>query len=241
MFSVVSSPLNVAVSKVDYVLSAPFRFVNSAQENVSDLLNTYNENKRLKAQLSNVIDKSNQLTVLQKENESLKNEIGALNSSKKNVIGNVIVRSSVSWFESLRVEVSNSDSLSKNMLVSSKGGLIGSVKSVDGNSVNVKLLTNGSKMNLPVKLMASSGEIFGILKSYQSTDNTFLMSELNSSDAVNVGDLVVTSGLDGVSASDIPVGKVVKVVDSKDSLERKVYIEPIADFSKISYVTIIGD
>ncbi|MGT2961421.1 rod shape-determining protein MreC [Streptococcus caballi] len=236
-----TSPISLAVSKVDYVISAPFRFVSGVQDNVTDLLNTYSENKRLKAEISKSNSESNLLVILKEENEALKNEIGVGDSDKKKVVGKVIVRSSASWYDSLRVEVSKSDSLGKNMLVSSNGGLIGSVKSVDGNSINVDLLTKGSNLSIPVKLLVSSGEIYGVLKSYRSSDNLFVVSELNSSDAVDVGNLVVTSGLDGSSVSDVPVGKVVKVTDSKDSLARKVYIKPIANFAKISYVTIIGD
>ena len=51
----------------------------------------------------------------------------------------------------------------------------------------------------------------------------------------------MTSGLDGDTVANIAVGSVSSVKNSSDNLERVVYVTPAADFSDISYVTIIGD
>ena len=58
---------------------------------------------------------------------------------------------------------------------------------------------------------------------------------------IEEGDSVVTSGLDGDTVANISVGTVSSVKNSSESLERVVYVTSTADFSDISYVTIVGD
>ena len=58
VISTISSPVRTVVAKVDSIISMPFRFVSSANDNVQDLLNTYSENKKLKEQLSELNDQS---------------------------------------------------------------------------------------------------------------------------------------------------------------------------------------
>ena len=69
----------------------------------------------------------------------------------------------------------------------------------------------------------------------------FCCFNLNSSIDIDENDSVVTSGLDGDTVANIAVGSVSSVKNSSDNLERVVYVTPAADFSDISYVTIIGD
>ena len=65
------------------------------------------------------------------------------------------------------------------------------------------------------------------------------MTQLNSSSDVKVGSEVVTSGLDGVSVKDVPIGKVESVIDYEGN--RTILVKPYADFDKISYVTLVGE
>ena len=95
--------------------------------------------------------------------------------------------------------------------------------------------------SIPVKISTASGDVFGILESYDSDKKCFVVSNLNSSIDIDENDSVVTSGLDGDTVANIAVGSVSSVKNSSDNLERVVYVTPAADFSDISYVTIIGD
>jgi rod shape-determining protein MreC len=243
VISTISSPVRTVVAKVDSIISMPFRFVSSANDNVQDLLNTYSENKKLKEQLSELNDQSVLVKNLSDENKILSDEINASStlSSKVSLIGKTIVRSPVSWNETLTVNVGNDKGVKENMLALSGGGAIGIVSEVDSSTSSISLLSSGSQFNIPVKISTNSGDVYGLLESYNFEENYFLITDLNSSLTIEKDDSVVTSGLDGKTVSNISVGTVLTVETSSDSLNSKIYVNPTADFANISFVTIVGD
>lgn len=239
----VSSPIRSVVARVDSVVSAPFRFLSSMNEEVHDLFDTYSENKKLKKKISELEDQRDLIASLTDENEKLNSEIGASSSitSQFSATGKVIVRSSVSWYDSLTVKLGKKNNVKQNMLALSGGGLIGTVSDVDSTTSSISLLSNGSDFNIPIKITTKSAEVYGLLESYDSNKKCFVITNLNSSATIREGDTVVSSGLDGETVANISVGTVSSVKNSSESTERVVYVTPTADFSDISYVTIVGD
>ncbi|VEE23477.1 cell shape-determining protein MreC [Streptococcus equinus] len=243
VISVVSSPIRSVVARVDSVVSAPFRSLGSLNEDIHDLFSTYSENKKLKKKVAELENQSEEIASLKIENEQLNNTINASSSisTQFSATGKVIVRSPVSWYESLTVKIGRDKNVAKKMLALSNGGLIGVVDDVDSSTSNIALLANGSDFSIPVKISTASGDLYGILESFDSEKKCFVVSNLNSSTDVVEGDSVVTSGLDGDTVANVSVGSVSSVKNSSENLERVVYVKPTADFSDISYVTVVGD
>lgn len=243
VISVVSSPIRSVVARVDSVVSAPFRSLGSLNEDIHDLFSTYSENKKLKKKVAELENQSEEIASLKIENEQLNNTINASSSisTQFSATGRVIVRSPVSWYESLTVKIGKDKNVAKKMLALSNGGLIGVVDDVDSSTSNIALLANGSDFSIPVKISTASGDLYGILESFDSEKKCFVVSNLNSSTDVVEGDSVVTSGLDGDTVANVSVGSVSSVKNSSENLERVVYVKPTADFSDISYVTVVGD
>lgn len=243
VISVVSSPIRSVVARVDSVVSAPFRSLGSLNEDIHDLFSTYSENKKLKKKVAELENQSEEITSLKIENEQLNNTINASSSisTQFSATGKVIVRSPVSWYEALTVKIGKDKNVAKKMLALSNGGLIGVVDDVDSSTSNIALLANGSDFSIPVKISTASGDLYGILESFDSEKKCFVVSNLNSSTDVIEGDSVVTSGLDGDTVANVSVGSVSSVKNSSENLERVVYVKPTADFSDISYVTVVGD
>ena len=243
VISVVSSPIRSVVARVDSVVSAPFRSLGSLNEDIHDLFSTYSENKKLKKKVAELENQSEEITSLKIENEQLNNTINASSSisTQFSATGKVIVRSPVSWYEALTVKIGKDKNVAKKMLALSNGGLIGVVDDVDSSTSNIALLANGSDFSIPVKISTASGDLYGILESFDSEKKCFVVSNLNSSTDVVEGDSVVTSGLDGDTVANVSVGSVSSVKNSSENLERVVYVKPTADFSDISYVTVVGD
>ena len=243
VISVVSSPIRSVVARVDSVVSAPFRSLGSLNEDIHDLFSTYSENKKLKKKVAELENQSEEIASLKTENEQLNNTINASSSisTQFSATGKVIVRSPVSWYESLTVKIGKDKNVAKKMLALSNGGLIGVVDDVDSSTSNIALLANSSDFSIPVKISTASGDLYGILESFDSEKKCFVVSNLNSSTDVVEGDSVVTSGLDGDTVANVSVGSVSSVKNSSENLERVVYVKPTADFSDISYVTVVGD
>ena len=56
---------------------------------------------------------------------------------------------------------------------------------------------------------------------------------------VQVGDLIVTSGLGGVFPKGLPVGRVIAVEDRGSALFHYAWLHPVADFARVEEVLLL--
>ena len=239
----ISSNVSGFVTKVDSVASVPFTALSKSHNVISDLLSTYNENRDLKKSLSNLENQSSIISNLQEENDSLRASLNLSDKlSRDNVLtAEVSMRPSVTWLKELTINVGKSKNVSKSMLATSNGGVIGFVTKVYDDTTTISLLSSSSSDSYLASSVKSDddNQIFGIISRYDNKKKLLEMTQLNSSSNVKVGTEVVTSGLDDVSVKDVPIGTVDSVSDYEGN--RTILVKPYADFDKISYVTLVGD
>lgn len=239
----ISSNVSGFVTKVDSVVSVPFTAFSKSHNVISDLLSTYNENQDLKKSLSNLENQSSIISNLQEENDSLRASLNLSDKlSRDNVLtAEVSMRPSVTWLKELTINVGKSKNVSKSMLATSNGGVIGLVTKVYDDTTTISLLSSSSSDSYLASSVKSEddNQIFGIISRYDNKKKLLEMTQLNSSSNVKVGTEVVTSGLDDVSVKDVPIGTVDSVSDYEGN--RTILVKPYADFDKISYVTLVGD
>ncbi|MBS6761684.1 MAG: rod shape-determining protein MreC [Streptococcus salivarius] len=239
----ISSNVSGFVTKVDSVVSVPFTALSKSRNVISDLLSTYNENRDLKKSLSNLENQSSIISNLQEENDSLRASLNLSDKlSRDNVLtAEVSMRPSVTWLKELTINVGKSKNVSKSMLATSNGGVIGFVTKVYDDTTTISLLSSSSSDSYLASSVKSEddNQIFGIISRYDNKKKLLEMTQLNSSSNVKVGTEVVTSGLDDVSVKDVPIGTVDSVSDYEGN--RTILVKPYADFDKISYVTLVGD
>ena len=239
----ISSNVSGFVTKVDSVVSVPFTAFSKSHNVISDLLSTYNENQDLKKSLSNLENQSSIISNLQEENDSLRASLNLSDKlSRDNVLtAEVSMRPSVNWLKELTINVGKSKNVSKSMLATSNGGVIGFVTKVYDDTTTISLLSSSSSDSYLASSVKSEddNQIFGIISRYDNKKKLLEMTQLNSSSNIKVGTEVVTSGLDDVSVKDVPIGTVDSVIDYEGN--RTILVKPYADFDKISYVTLVGD
>ena len=238
-----SSNVSGVISKVDSVVSIPFVALTKSHNVISDLLSTYSENRDLKKSLSSLQNQSAIISNLQEENDSLRASLNLSDKlSRDNVItAEVSMRPSVNWLKELTINVGKSKNVSKSMLATSNGGVIGFVTKVYDDSTTISLLSGSlSDTYLASSVISEDGnQVFGIISNYDNKKKLLKMTQLNSSENIKKGTEVVTSGLDDVSVKGVPIGTVEAVSDYEGN--RTIFIKRYADFDKISYVTLVGD
>ena len=239
----ISSNVSGFVTKVDSVVSVPFTALSTSHNVISDLLSTYNENQDLKKSLSNLENQSSIISNLQEENDSLRASLNLSDKLSRDTVltAEVSMRPSVTWLKELTINVGKSKNVSKSMLATSNGGVIGFVTKVYDDTTTISLLSSSSSDSYLASSVKSEddNQIFGIISRYDNKKKLLEMTQLNSSSNVKVGTEVVTSGLDDVSVKDVPIGTVDSVSDYEGN--RTILVKPYADFDKISYVTLVGD
>lgn len=116
-------------------------------------------------------------------------------------------------------------------------GLVGRVVQVTSDHSVVKLITDPD-FAIGVRLTAS--QEIGVARGTGEGNPLRVESGINPQAEVPVGDPVTTSGLDrAIFPPLIPVGTVTSAELSADQLSKVVTIEPLADLTRLAYVTVL--
>ena len=128
------------------------------------------------------------------------------------------------------------------MAVVSKGGLIGKISKVSNYSSEIKLITSDDlNYKISVSITTGSEDTYAILNGYDKKTNTTLVTGVDKNININIGDVVLTSGLGDLFPRGIYIGRVSKIESDKYNLSKKLNVETSADFSNIHYVTILKE
>lgn len=235
--------IHTGISSINNVLAKPVQFFSEQKDGIVNLIEAYKENKELKQVVANLETQVAEMDSLQKENDSLRQNLGMADQyTDKTVISALVsVRTPTSWSHQLTISAGSNQGISKDMLVIANGGLVGIVTEIYPNSADVKLLSNSDEFTkIPVRLSVDKKEIYGILSGYDTDTNSFIISQLNSKEDIPVGSNVVTSDLAGTTPSNLQVGKVTSVKNNGGTTNKEVFVTPTANFSNIYSVLIVG-
>ncbi len=181
---------------------------------------------------------------LEKEIEELKETL-KLNSTfteYKPVNATVLSRNKSYWFNTITIDKGKKSGIKEGMAVVSKGGLIGKISKVSNYSSEIKLITSDDlNYKISVSITTGSEDTYAILNGYDKKTNTTLVTGVDKNININLGDVVLTSGLGDLFPRGIYIGRVSKIESDKYNLSKKLNVETSADFSNIHYVTILKE
>ncbi|CUS26580.1 Rod shape-determining protein MreC [Paucilactobacillus oligofermentans DSM 15707 = LMG 22743] len=234
---------NDIVGFTNNVVSYPINGIKSGLDSVSELMNSYSENKILKKQVSGLAQVKVRDQTLADENAQLKKELKLQKSltDYSTVTAAVISRTPSSWQSQIIISKGQTDGIRKNMPVLSQSGLIGRISEVNKTNSKVELLSdsNDSSNRFAIQIKTSSGDVVnGIVTGYKKSTGQLIMGQVTSDADIKKNDKVVTSGMGGVTPKGLYVGKVAKVGKDDYGLAKKIYITPAADYNDISVVSV---
>ncbi|MFC6171777.1 rod shape-determining protein MreC [Loigolactobacillus jiayinensis] len=234
---------NDVVGVVDRVVALPANGVKSSFGAVSNLINTYEENTKLKAQLDDLAQTKTRAQTLQSENKELKKQLKLdktlTDYSQLNAA--VLTRSPANWQNNLVINKGSLAGIKKNMPVMAGSGLIGRIVEVNGTNSKVELITtdNQSANRFAAEVITSDGTANGIITGYDQATSELKMGQLNSDAKIKVGDTVQTSGLGGLTPRGLYIGKVTKIKHDDYGLALSLEIKPAVDLDDFTVVTVI--
>ncbi len=222
---------------------APFqKFINETV-NVTEglwlkyfgLINTYNENMRMKRDLDSLKMENYLYREVLATNQRLQQLLQFKNTTDQPVIAaQVIGMDPTGWFQSVIIDKGKNAGIKLNMPVVNAEGVVGKLVAVSYNYAKVLLIIDqNSAVDRIIQRSRDNGIVKGLSSKVCALDYV-----LKSSD-VHVGDIVVTSGLGGIFPKGIPVGEVIDVKDPAGELFKDVKIRPVADFSKLEELLVI--
>jgi rod shape-determining protein MreC len=126
------------------------------------------------------------------------------------------------------------DGLRRGMPVVTAQGLVGRITAITANAGRVQLITDpASSVNVSLEGSGAQAVLNGSLTGELTLDMIPQSAE------VQVGELVLTSGLGGNYPPDLLVGQVTSVRSKETDLFQSAAVQPIVDFSRLEILLVI--
>ncbi|MFJ8063136.1 rod shape-determining protein MreC [Psychrobacillus sp. NPDC096426] len=222
------------------MFSKPTQYVTGIFNNVESLLNTYDENKRLKARLEDYATLQASVNELQLENEEIRKIIDKEESLRKfnPIQSTVIARNPDQWEEKIIIDKGETHGVAVNMAVMTSQGLIGKVILTSKFTSTVELLSTQNPNYRVSAVIADEQEVFGLIEGYDMERKELILKRIDSEFEVKKGQKVTTSGLGGIFPKGILIGEVTEVTTDDYGLTQLAYVKPAASFSILDHVII---
>jgi len=216
------------------VITSPFRFAESAVTGYIFLIHTERENGRLKEEAGQLKLENSITSELIIENERLRELLGFRKlHPPESVMAQVIAKESSPSSRTVTINKGADDGVQKDMAVIAPMGIVGRVQAVLSGTAKVILLTDpGSTLAVRVQRNREEGLLEGKII-------TCALKYVSYYADIQEGDLLVTSGLDGIYPKGLPVATVTKVTRHEASAFQTVLAEPAVRLSRLEEVLVL--
>ncbi|MGD8366482.1 MAG: rod shape-determining protein MreC [Desulfobacterales bacterium] len=229
--------------RVAVALVAPFqnavvsttRFARNIWRRYFLLIGVAQENEELKRSLARARQKNHRLQEVALANQRLRSLLEFQKTSDRRVVAaEVIGKDPSPWFRSIIIDKGKKDGLTKSLPVVVPEGVVGQVIEVAALYSRVLLVIDqNSAVDALVQRTRARGIVAG------ATDSGCMFKYVLRKHDVQVGDVVITSGLDGVFPKGLRVGQVSGVVKRTAGIFQEVTVAPYADFETLEEVLVI--
>ena len=216
------------------VITSPFRFAESAANGYIFLIHTERENERLKEETGQLKLENSITNELIIENERLRELLGFRKlHPPSSVMAQVIAKESSPSSRTVTINKGADDGIQKDMAVIAPTGIVGRVQAVLSGTAKVILLTDpGNTLAVRVQRNREEGLLEGKIISCALKYVSYYAD-------IQEGDLLVTSGLDGIYPKGLPVATVTKVTRHEASAFQTVVAEPAVRFSRLEEALVL--
>ena len=205
------------------------------------------ENQELKKELLLLKARLQQYEIIEAENYRLRELLeSSFRLKNKVLVAEPIGIQLDSFHKKIVINKGESDGGYQGQPILDSSGIMGQIIQINPFSSTVLLITDPNHA-LPVQInrnglraiATGSGEDGDTLTLDNLPKPLITDPDLPSGAHVQVGDLIVTSGLARRFPKDYPVGEVEEIIESPGELSAKVVIKPFAQFSKIREVLMV--
>lgn len=172
-----------------------------------------------------------------RENEWLREALDFRDEREHDLlVAEVIGRSPSNWESVITVNKGQVHGVASGMAVVTNAGIVGTV-------INTSSLTSTALLIVDAQsatggLVQSSGDLV-LIEGGQMDQGSLVAKPLGRDTFVEVGDVIVTSGLSRIYPKNLPIGEVVAVESRQYDLSFAAIVKPFVDFARLEYVLIV--
>ena len=232
-------PLEYVVYPFWKAISYTRHEINDTKKYFKDINELTKENRKLKKDVDDLEKYISKILWLDEKNQELRKALELRDSLKEHefIGANIIAKDAGNWFEMFTVDRGSKDGVYKDSFVILGNGLVGRVYRVRDNTCDIISVLDresavGARITKTRDLVLVKGDIR--LKDQGLCRLEYIPAQTE----ISVGDVIETSGIGDYFPKGIEIGKIIKVVNPDDRLERYAIIEPSVDLKRIEEVLI---
>jgi len=216
-----------------------FNKLDSLQGRLFQLAMAEGENVILREQNIQLVKKELERDALEIENNRLRE---TLNLQQRffptGIVAEIVGRDIRDWFYSIVINKGEADGIPMTAAVLGKvlkkPALVGRIIELNRHTSKILMITDPlSAVSVSIPTTGDLGLLRGQNQPYVVVKYLSLRSQ------VQVGDAVVSAGLGGVFPPGVPVGHVVRVMNTEDGFFKEAFVEPDIDFGALQEVLIL--
>lgn len=236
---------NVGVSGYILMLVGPLQNGgHGVMEGVGDIWRRYfnlvatsHENQKLKKELFEALAENARL----RESELAYQRMSRFLEFKTDFDVNFVLAEVISyapnvWYDAFIINSGAKNGVTVGMPVVNYEGVIGQVVAVSNSYAKVApMVGHGNAIGARVQSTRQAGILIGVGESVCRLDY------IDSGGNVKPGDIVITSGLDGVYPPGLNLGTIIEVVDKEGGVFAEMMVKPFVDFAALQEVMVLTD
>jgi rod shape-determining protein MreC len=212
-----------------YIISLPQKSINNGIVLVKDHFFLFENYEKIKEELNLIKTEQREVKFLKTQNKELKNAINeTLKEENQSIIAKVLLDKQSPFLKSIILNKGTKSDLKKGMAVLHQKNMIGRIVEVNYISSRVLLLSDLNS-KIPAKIEPSGDNT--IISGMGNNIGELLF--LPKKSKIEEGNLVFTSGTDGVFKGGIPIGKIIK-------LNNIFFVKFFEDLGQLDYVNIVN-
>ena len=235
--------LRVWTEAAAYFVQSPVTSVTSSVTNyfrsVSSLRSAQTENDELKQRVQELEVEVQQKGALGDENARLKTLLELKSASNYKVLpAQIIGRDPSLWFDTAIINRGSLDGVKLNMPIVNNGGVIGRVVAVSPITAQINLVTNDKSALGGVIGELGTSNAIGVINANGKRE-LLEMGYIPGSVEVQVGEIVYTTGQDGIYPAGLKIGEVVEVKPGSATVPQQIFINPGAKLYSMEEVAVL--
>ncbi len=233
-FTFLEKPVLAISGFFERIITGVYGAIESTGEGYAFLVRTRRENVRLREEVERLKLENAITNELLLENERLRDLLGFKKRQPlSSVTAQIIGRDSSPSSRTVTINKGSEDGVEKGLPVITAEGVVGKVQAVLSGTAKIILLTDPlSTLAVRVQRNREEGLLEGRLERCSLKYVSYYAD-------IQEGDLLVTSGLDGIYPQGLPVARVDKVTKYEASAYQVVVADPVARLSRLEEVLVL--
>lgn len=223
------------VAPFQKTIGGTIRFFNGIWDHYFFLISVVDENQRLRQKVQQTMALEHRYQEVVQANTRLQELLDLSQEIEKpSIAARVVGKDPSPWFQTVLIDKGLKDAIQVGFPVINPQGIVGLVIEAAGHYAKVMLITDP---NSAVDAIVQKNRARGIIKG--GTVGYCVFNYVLRKHDIDIGDTVVSSGMDGVFPKGLAIGKVTKVEKQEAGIFQDVTVTPYVDFERLEEVLIV--